>query len=102
MRKEIVKQWLQERIDPKKLIFSNEKNFRVDGPDHLYSWVSKDTILKRDLRVGRGGSIVIFGYLTPNCKFEIKYLQEKMNVKNYFQVLKDVLPNLNVKNPSSN
>lgn len=100
MRKTIVKQWLQERIDPKVIIFTDEKIFRVDGPDNMYSWLSKDTSLKKDLRVGKGGSIPIYGYLTPDCKFEIKFLQENMTGRYYVQILKDVLPKLNAENPN--
>lgn len=83
-------QWTDEW---KKVIFSDEKKFNLDGPDcySCYWHDLKATEVTRAKRNFGGGSVMVWGAFYYGGKLPICFITTRMNSKDYTEVLEDVL-----------
>lgn len=82
--------WKQEW---KKVIFSDEKKFNLDGPD-CYScyWHNLNTTeVTRSKRNFGGGSVMVWGAFYDNGKLPICFVSGRMNSQYYINLLEEVL-----------
>lgn len=77
----------------KKVIFSDEKKFNLDGPDcYSYYWHDlKDKEVTRSKRNFGGGSVMVWGAFWHDGKLPICFITTRMNSKAYIELLEDVL-----------
>ena len=93
-RKEICKQWLKEKLNFNEIVMSDEKFFRLDGPDNWFSYSSNDRKLpKRNLRQQGGGGLMVHCVALSNGTFLLNYLTRCFNSKDYVTLLEEnVMP----------
>ncbi len=76
----------------KKVIFSDEKKFNLDGPDgYKYYWHGvRNTPRTFSKRVGGGGSVMLWCAFGYGGKFDLKRIHGRMNANSYQQMLEEV------------
>lgn len=77
----------------KKIIFSDEKKFNLDGPDG-YRYYYRDTRAPKKVHVSRnfhGGSLMVWAAFGYTGKSPICFVTHKMNAQNYVELLDTVL-----------
>ena len=89
--------WCQARLNWvnrwKKIVFSDEKKFNLDGPDgntHYYHDDRKAKLIYNTRHTG-GGSVMIWAAIGWRGKSEICFLEGKQNAARYQQTLHDTL-----------
>lgn len=82
--------WIDEW---KKVIFSDEKKFNLDGPDcySCYWHDIRDKSVVRSKRNFGGGSVMVWGAFHYGGKLPICYITTRMNSSKYNELLEDVL-----------
>lgn len=69
-RLESAKRWITNHVDFKKVIFTDEKRFKFDGPDRLCTWLRKgEPVILNKRQMGRGG-VITWGMVFPNGKIK--------------------------------
>lgn len=86
-----IRQWMKERINFGKVIFSDEVRFSVDGPDHFMSWqlphyAEQYTRMKRPFN---GGGIMLHGCLMLDNTLVINRIDGTMNGEKYCRLLRE-------------
>lgn len=66
-------------------IFSDEKKFNLDGPDNWTSWTDPERKILRQKRQMGGGSIMIWGMMTPNLKCFVHKIEGRIDAEAYCQ-----------------
>ena len=103
-RVDFVKNLVANSTDYKKIVFSDEKRFSLDGPDNYMSY--QDTHTKnihrkrpsgRIKRQAGGGGVMILGYITYEGDFEIKILPPHYKAVNYLGDLKEIIESISFK-----
>lgn len=89
-RKLVVKEWIAQGINFKKIIFSDEKKFNFDGPDHYMSWCSKNEKSIRNKRVCGGGGLMVHGILSSEGYIRITRVDGTIDTQSYICILTDV------------
>ena len=78
-------------------VFSDEKRFRLDGPDNLYSLMDPNNPMVRNRRQLGGGGIMVWGMVLPDGMIWLKKLEGKQKSENYIdlidQYVKPILDN---------
>lgn len=81
------RKWLEEAIDWKTVIFTDEKRFTLEGPDNWSSYIDLERKNTRDrVRCG-GGGYMIWGMISSTGLFWIKFLDGNINSEKYIEVL---------------
>lgn len=103
-RIKFVRDLITDAIDYKKIVFSDEKRFSLDGPDNYMSYQDTHTKnahrTKSSVRIKRqsgGGSVMILGYITYEGDFEIKILPSHYKAVNYLDDLKEIIESISFK-----
>ena len=65
-RVEMVKKWLTENHHWDRTIFSDEKRFTLNVSDNWMSYVVKDSSTHRQMRICKGGGIIVWLMVMPN------------------------------------
>ena len=93
-RVEQCKEWLQARTDFKKVVMSDEKKFRLDGPDNLMSYQPANGYRqKRSKRQQGGGGVMAHVTALPDGSFRLFYIDVRINAAAYKEMLdKEILP----------
>ena len=91
---EVVKGWLNSKIDMDKVIFSDECKFTLDGNEAPKTWVKKITHRKRK-RPFRGGSFMVWGCMSRSGILPRKIEGTLTTVKYCALLEDDILPILN-------
>ena len=85
-RLECARRWLTKHVDFKKVIFTDEKRFKFDGPDGWCTWLRRGepvVLNKRQI----GGEVMVWGMIFANGKIWLEWLKGRQNSKSYKQLL---------------
>ena len=89
-RLESAKRWLTKHVDIKKVIFTDGKRFKFDGPD---GWSRRDepvVLNKRQMGGGGGGGgVMVWGMIFANGNIWLEWLKGRQNSKSYKQLLNE-------------
>ena len=92
-RLECAKRWLTKHVDFKKVIFTNEKQFKFDGPGGWCTWLRKGEPVVLNKRQMGGGGVMVWGMIFANIWLE--WLKGRQNSQSYKQLLdKKALPRI--------
>jgi transposase len=92
-----VEQWITDKIDFDKVVFSDESRFTLDGNDSLRSWMNKNT-KSQSRRPFQGGSVMVWGCMARCGLLLLRKIEGNINSLSYCKLMEeDVLPSLNEK-----
>lgn len=94
-RMAIATSWINDAIDFKNCIFSDEKIFRLDGPTNLLSWQKDNEKCSRNMRVARGGGIMVHGCIGNSGYLRIEKIDGNLNSDKYIDIMKNQIASLN-------
>jgi len=98
-RVECVLEWISKGVNFRKVLFTDEKKFNLDGPDNFLTWVPKSpNINKRNKRQFGGGSIMAHGCICSDGSFYIQIVKGRINGKYYTELLGNVFAHFDVRN----
>ena len=85
-RLECARRWLTKHVDFKKVIFTDEKRFKFDGPDGWCTWSRRGepvVLNKRQM----GGGVMVWGMIFANGNIRLEWLKGRQNSESYKQLL---------------
>ena len=85
----LIKSWISSEHDWNQTIFSDEKRFSLDGPDHWASYVSKNSKIQRMKRQCKGGSVMIWMMAMPNGLLSFRVIEGILNSDKYINLLQN-------------
>ncbi len=86
-RVKMAEQFLGQRLNFQRVIFSDEKRFSLDGPDNICSYTRENQKIFRAKRQSGGGSIMVWGMIFPSGILFIKRVQGNINSQGYIELL---------------
>lgn len=86
-RVRICSEWITERINWKKVIFTDEKKFNLDGPDFWCSYSRKGKVISRRKRQCGGGSLMVWGMVLPTGVLKLKRITGIQKSEDYVNTL---------------
>lgn len=90
-RVQAVTQWISMGINFRKVIFTDEKKFNMDGPDCFSTWCSPGTNIQRNKRPMGGGSIMVHGAISSDGNFLVNIINERVTGSVYVKLLEKVI-----------
>ncbi|CAH2092976.1 unnamed protein product [Euphydryas editha] len=91
VRLQFAKDHVQWKKKWRKVIFTDEKKFNLDGPDgfnyYFHGLRKENSILSR--RQAGGGSVIIWSGIGYSGKMDIKFCTGKINSKRYIEVINE-------------
>ena len=81
--------WIADRVDSQKIVFSDEKTFKLDGPDDWKTWMLEKEKLDRNNRQGGGGGIMVWEMLFPSGIIFVKKVDGSLTSIVYQQFLQN-------------
>ena len=86
-RLECAKRWLTKHVDFKKVIFTDEKRFKFDGPDGWCTWSRRGEPVVLNKRQMGGGGVMVWGMIFANGNISLEWLKGRQNSESYKQLL---------------
>ena len=87
-RLECSKRWLTKYVDFKKVIFTDEKRFKFDGPDGWCTWSRRgEPVVLNKRQMGGGGVVMVWGMIFANGKIWLRWLKGRQNSESYKELL---------------
>ena len=86
-RLECAKRWLTKHVDFKKVIFTDEKRFKFDGPDGWCTWSRRGEPVVLNKRQMGGGVVMVWGMIFANGNIWLEWLKGRQNSESYKQLL---------------
>ena len=87
-RLECAKRWLTKHVDFKKVIFTDEKRFKFDGPDGWCTWWRRgEPVVRKKRQMGGGGGVIVWGKIFANGNIWLEWLKGRQNSESYKQLL---------------
>ena len=87
-RLECAKRWLTKHVDFKKVIFTDEKRFKFDGPDGWCTWSRRgEPVVLNKRQMGGGGGVMVWGMIFANGNIWLEWLKGRQNSESYKQLL---------------
>ena len=87
-RLECAKRWLAKHVDFKKVIFTDEKRFKFDGPDGWCTWSRRgEPVVLNKRQMGGGGGVMVWGTIFANGNIWLEWLKGRQNSESYNQLL---------------
>ena len=86
-RLECAKRWLTKHVDFKKVIFTDEKRFKFDGPDGWCTWSRRGEPVVLNKRQMGGGGVMVWGMIFANGNIWLERLKGRQNSESYKQLL---------------
>lgn len=68
-RVRIASSWIAQNVDWKKVVFTDEKKFNLDGPDSWSSYIDENREIYANRRQNKGGGIMVWGIVTYHGYF---------------------------------
>ena len=94
-RLKCAKRWLTKHVDFKKVIFTDEKRFKFDGPNGWCTWSRRGepVVLNKQQMGGRG--VMVWGMIFANGNIWLEWLKGRQNSESYKQLLDEkALPSI--------
>jgi transposase len=88
-RLETCRKWLVAGMPSRKIVFTDETRFKLDGPDNDMSWQQPKSRRKRPRRQAGGGGIMIWGMLLPSGVLRYVEVAGTLNSAKYIKLIKD-------------
>lgn len=85
----MIKSWITSEQNFNLTIFSDEKRFSLDGPDHWASYITKNSPICRMKRQCRGGSVLIWMMAMPNGLLSFTVINGTLNSDKYIALLQN-------------
>ena len=86
-RLECAKRWLTKHVDFKKVIFTDEKRFKFDGPDGWCTWSKRGEPVVLNKWLMGGGGVMVWGMIFANGNIWLEWLKGRQNSESYKQLL---------------
>ena len=86
-RLECAKRWLTKHVDFKKVIFTDEKRFKFDGPDGWCTWSRRGEPVVLNKRLMGGGGVMVWDMIFANGNIWLEWLKGRQNSESYKQLL---------------
>ena len=86
-RLECAKRWLTKHVDFKKVIFTDEKRFKFDGPDWWCTWSRRGEPVVLNKRQIGGGGVMVWGMIFAHGNIWLEWLKGWQNSESYKQLL---------------
>ena len=87
-RLECAKRWLTKHVDFKKVIFTDEKRYKFDGPDGWCTWTRRgEPVVLNKRQMGGGGEVMVRGMIFANGNIWLEWLKGRQNSESYKQLL---------------
>ena len=86
-RLECAKRWLTKHVDFKKVIFTDEKRFKFDGPDGWRTWSRRREPIELNKRQLGGGGVMVWSVIFANGNIWLEWLKGWQNSESYKQLL---------------
>ena len=86
-RLECAKRWLTKHVDFKKVIFTDEKRFKFDGPYGWCTWSRRGEPVVLNKRQMGGGGVMVWGMIFANGNIWLEWLKGRQNSESYKQLL---------------
>ena len=86
-RLECAERWLTKHVDFKKVIFTDEKHFKFDGPDGSCTWSRRGELVVMNKRQKGGGGVMVWGMIFANGNIWLEWLKGRQNSESYKQLL---------------
>ena len=88
-RLECAKRWLTKHVDFKKVIFTDEKRFKFDGPNGWCTWSRRGEPVVLNKQQMGGGGVMVWGMIFANGNIWLEWLKGRQNSKSYKQLLEE-------------
>lgn len=88
-RVNMIKSWITLDHNWNITIFSDEKRFTLDGPDHWSSYITKNSNIQRIKRQCKGGSVLIWMMAMPNGLLSFRVIEGTLNSSKYIELIDD-------------
>jgi transposase len=89
IRMENCKKWLIGGIASRKIVFTDETRYNLDGPDNDMSWQLPNKRRKRPRRQQGGGGLMIWGMLFPSGELHYREVHGSLNSVKYIDLLRN-------------
>ena len=83
------KKWLIGGIASRKIVFTDETRYNLDGPDNDMSWQLPNKRRKRPRRQQGGGGLMIWGMLFPSGELHYREVHGSLNSVKYIDLLRN-------------
>ena len=77
----------KKHVDFKKVIFTDEKRFKFDGPDGWCTWSRRGEPVVLNKRQMGGGGVMVWGMIFANGNIWLEWLKGRQNSESYKQLL---------------
>lgn len=92
-RRNFALDFIDNRLDESKIIFTDEKKFRLDAPDNRKTWTTNTTKTTQRRRQNGGGGLMFHATMCSDGWMHFTEVSHKMNAKSYQEFLeKELFP----------
>lgn len=100
LRIKIVRKYIENNINWKDIVFSDEKRFNLDGCDNCNTWGPKTKYSRKMKRILKSPGVMVWGMVMSNGLISYKIMHGRQNSTKYIEILNDSaikIMNLNYK-----
>ena len=95
-RVRICTEWLKKQINFKKIVFTDEVRFNLDGPDSMMAWSYGKSRQRKVTKCMGGGFLLLSGELFYDGELFLHFMDKNINSDAYY-LEKNMLPFINSK-----
>ena len=90
-RLNFIKNWFKTCVDFSNVIFTDEKKFRLDGPDNFNTWIEEGKMYKKLMRPLGGGGIMVYGAVLSDGTIFVSKFDKSVTSESYIDKVADLL-----------
>lgn len=93
IRKEHARNWIRQRVNFSKVVFSEDYFFSLSGPEDCLTWQLKTNLDENTAKTIQSGGILLWSCISPDGQLVVRRRFEKMTAENYSKFLDEsVIP----------